>query len=422
MALDINHNIPHFDPASSPKFVTGTPDWVKPIIERAANAKNIPTMILSALLKQESGFNTQARSPVGAMGIAQFMPGTAKGMGVNPLDPESAINGAAQYLRNGLDKFGGKMDLALAAYNAGSGNVQKFGGIPPFKETQNYVKNIMGMAGADHATANQPAMDILAQQRKDNQTPNPIQQGINNVGQAVSQLPQQIGAVAGMNNQQAQDYRSQVDQTLPKIPVRPINPSMPTPQMNSPYYGAMNTMSGVQDTAQSGLSKAVNPFQTGAEGLARLPAARSFSQGAQDVGDVASGIAGGLGMLHAGTTAAKGLYNNLGMVNNQSGAVSTNPFASGLRGPHAVPNPLVNNPVTNPTPGVYQNPGGQGVPQMNGNVAEQMGGWGQGVKQLFDTALLNRDPATIVRLLPQVPNDYKVKFAQMIGQILGQGG
>lgn len=259
-----------------------------------------------------------------------------------------------------------------------------------------------------------------ARQNLSNKIPSFITDGIKKVGEAARQgasLPQQVGAVAGMNNQQAQDYRSQVDQTLPKIPVRPMNPSMPTPQMNSPYYGAMNTMSGAQDAAQSGLSKAVNPFQTGAEGLARLPAARSFSQGAQDVGDVASGVTGGLGMLHAGTTAAKGLYNNLGMVNNQSGAVSTNPFASGLQGPHANSDPILHSRMVNPTPGVFRNP--DNIPA---NANEVLGGWGQGMKQAFDTALLNRDPATIIKLLPQVPNDYKVKFAQMIGQILGQGG
>lgn len=81
-------------------------------------------------------------SPAGAIGIAQFMPETAKSMGVDPLDIKSAIEGAARYLKQNFDKFG-SWDLALAAYNAGEGNVTKYGGIPPFAETQNYVKDIL---------------------------------------------------------------------------------------------------------------------------------------------------------------------------------------------------------------------------------------------------------------------------------------
>lgn len=155
-------------PISSPVFVNGTPDWVKPLIENASRAHNIPTMVLSALIKQESGFNVNAQSPVGAQGIAQFMPDTAKGRNVNPWDPSSAINGAAKYLADGMKKFG-KIDLALAAYNAGSGAVMKYGGIPPYKETQNYVKNILGMAGQPHETANQTAMTMISEIRKQQQ-------------------------------------------------------------------------------------------------------------------------------------------------------------------------------------------------------------------------------------------------------------
>lgn len=144
---------PGTDAISSPGFVNGTPDWVTSIIKRASDKYNIPTMLLSALLKQESGFNPKATSSVGAQGIAQFMPATAQGMGVDPLDPESAIMGAAKYLRQSWDKFG-KPELALAAYNAGGGAVNQYGGIPPYKETQDYVKNIMAMASEPHQSAN----------------------------------------------------------------------------------------------------------------------------------------------------------------------------------------------------------------------------------------------------------------------------
>lgn len=144
---------------SSPSYVQGTPNWVQPIIAKAAKRHNIPSIMLSALLKKESGFNPNARSPVGATGIAQFMPATAEELGIDPNDPEQAIDGAARYLRQQWDKFG-KPDLALAAYNSGAGNVQSFGGIPPFKETKDYVKQIMEMAGSVHATAYDPMLKL----------------------------------------------------------------------------------------------------------------------------------------------------------------------------------------------------------------------------------------------------------------------
>lgn len=124
-------------------FVEGTPDQYKSLIIKASDETGIPTNIISALLKQESGFNPNAASPAGAKGIAQFMPGTAKAMGINPLDPKQAITGAAKYLKQNLDKFGGDISKALAAYNAGAGAVSQYGGIPPYAETQNYVKKIL---------------------------------------------------------------------------------------------------------------------------------------------------------------------------------------------------------------------------------------------------------------------------------------
>lgn len=105
--------------------------------------------VFIAQLNQESGFNPKAKnSKSGAIGIAQFMPSTAKGMGFTAgVDPLRDIRMAAQYMKSKLNMYNGDYKLALASYNAGSGNVAKYGGVPPFKETQNYVNRIMSMAG-----------------------------------------------------------------------------------------------------------------------------------------------------------------------------------------------------------------------------------------------------------------------------------
>ncbi|NEK85541.1 transglycosylase SLT domain-containing protein [Blastococcus saxobsidens] len=117
------------------------------LFTRAATKHGVDPSLLAAVAKQESNFDTSAVSPAGAQGLMQFMPATAKGLGVNPMDPGSAIDGAAKYLSS-LTKQFGSTDLALAAYNAGPGTVARHGGIPPFPETQNYVRSVMSKAEA----------------------------------------------------------------------------------------------------------------------------------------------------------------------------------------------------------------------------------------------------------------------------------
>jgi hypothetical protein len=108
----------------------------------AAGAKyGISPALLAAVAKTESGYNPSAVSPAGARGLMQIMPGTAKGLGVDPLNPAEAVDGAARLLKRNLKDFG-SLSLALAAYNAGGGAVRKYGGIPPYTETQNYVKKV----------------------------------------------------------------------------------------------------------------------------------------------------------------------------------------------------------------------------------------------------------------------------------------
>lgn len=118
----------------------------------AAQRNGIPPEIFLKLVGAESAFNPGAVSPVGASGLAQLMPGTAAELGVDPNDPLQNLDGGARYLAQQYQTFG-DWNLALAAYNAGPGAVRKYGGIPPYAETQNYVRKIMGGGGGDNALA-----------------------------------------------------------------------------------------------------------------------------------------------------------------------------------------------------------------------------------------------------------------------------
>ena len=118
-----------------------------PGVQKAGLTPTTWRILFQSLVKQESAFNNAAISPVGALGFCQLMPGTASDLGVDPSDPLQNLDGGARYLATQLDAFG-RIDFALAAYNAGPGNVQKHGGIPPFEETQNYVRCISGFYNA----------------------------------------------------------------------------------------------------------------------------------------------------------------------------------------------------------------------------------------------------------------------------------
>lgn len=117
----------------------------KPLIKAKAEKHGLDPNLLAALVKQESNFNPYAVSSCGALGLGQLMPETAKSLGVtDPFNAAQNLDAAACYLKKMLDRFGGNTDKALAAYNAGPGAVQKFGGIPPYQETQHYVRAIHG--------------------------------------------------------------------------------------------------------------------------------------------------------------------------------------------------------------------------------------------------------------------------------------
>ncbi len=125
-------------------------DWLRKLLEEMgvpeSEMEKMMTLVLG-VIQQESGGNANARSPVGATGLMQLMPATAAGLGVNPNDPKDNVRGGVKYLMQQLKAFDNDIPKALAAYNAGPGNVQKYGGIPPFAETRNYVAKITQSIG-----------------------------------------------------------------------------------------------------------------------------------------------------------------------------------------------------------------------------------------------------------------------------------
>ncbi len=123
------------------------------LIEQAAARNGVDPAVLHGLIQQESAFDPNSTSSAGAAGLTQLMPGTASSLGVaNPLNPAESIEGGARYLSQMMSKFGGNTTDALAAYNAGPGAVQKYGGVPPYAETQSYVSKVLGYAEAFRQT------------------------------------------------------------------------------------------------------------------------------------------------------------------------------------------------------------------------------------------------------------------------------
>ena len=131
--------------ASTSSALAGVP--YADLFTRAGNRHGVDPALLAAVASQESGFDSRAVSPAGAQGLMQFMPATAQELGVDALDPSSAVDGAARYLAD-LSRQFGSSPLALAAYNAGPGTVSRYGGIPPYPETQNYVRAVLTKAEA----------------------------------------------------------------------------------------------------------------------------------------------------------------------------------------------------------------------------------------------------------------------------------
>lgn len=147
--------------ASASELPAGTPFASE--ITAAAKRNGVDPALLAGLVKQESNFDPNAGSPAGAQGLTQLMPATAASLGVtNVHDPAQALEGGAKYLRQQLDRFGGDVARALAAYNAGPGAVERFGGVPPYAETQQYVRRVQANAAEYRAAGTTASTAVLS--------------------------------------------------------------------------------------------------------------------------------------------------------------------------------------------------------------------------------------------------------------------
>jgi soluble lytic murein transglycosylase-like protein len=134
------------------------PAQLDALVQQSASSWQVDPALVKAVIANESGFDANATSRVGAQGLMQLMPDTAASLGVrNAYDPVQNVAGGTRYLRGLLDRFGGNLRLAVAAYNAGPGAVEKYGDVPPYAETQNYVQNVLASYDTYRARSTSPS-------------------------------------------------------------------------------------------------------------------------------------------------------------------------------------------------------------------------------------------------------------------------
>ncbi len=142
----VNENAAQHTRRMSAKLVPVPDADLEPLINRHSDAQALDPKLVKALIQTESGYNVRALSNKGAIGLMQLMPATASLLNVqNPYDPDDNIRGGTRYLRQMIDRFAGRLEFAIAAYNAGPGAVERHGGIPPFAETRAYVKRVLSL-------------------------------------------------------------------------------------------------------------------------------------------------------------------------------------------------------------------------------------------------------------------------------------